>query len=80
MENDDLFEETLRTRELIRNHLIDMLKRSLIMVNDDISFYEKYFNDDNKLIKFYSLKRDKILTDLSKYSGDISTRFLGGNV
>jgi len=78
MENDDLFEETLRTKELIRNHLVDMLKRSLMIVNDDISFYEKYFND-HKLIKVYSSKRDKILTDLLKYSGDISTRFVRSN-
>jgi|MDTC01.1.fsa_nt_gb hypothetical protein len=69
--DDDLFEEKLQTRKMIRNHLVETLRRSLSMVNDDILFCENYYYDF-KLVRMYLSKRNKILKDLSKYSNTIS--------
>lgn len=69
--DDDLFEEKLQTRKMIRNHLVETLRRSLSIVNDDIVFCENYYYDF-KLVRMYLSKRNKILKDLSKYSNTLS--------
>jgi len=68
--DDELFEEKLQTRKMIHNHLVETLRRSLSIVNDDILFCENYYYDF-KLVRMYLSKRNKILRDLSKYSNTI---------
>jgi len=69
--DDELFEKKLQTRKMIHNHLVETLRRSLSIVNDDILFCENYYYDF-KLVRMYLSKRNKILKDLSKYSNTIS--------
>lgn len=71
--DDELFEKKLQTRKMIHDCLVETLRRSLSIVNDDILFCKNYYYDDLKLVRMYLSKRNKILRDLSKYSNTISS-------